>query len=107
VFGLAETGPVFGSHASWYLDEAVGIPLTNVHVVPADPRTGRPIPTLWELVESAMVTVSSPSVGVDPAAAGGDGGEGSGGLARLADGRLMTGVIASSDPNGMVYLLPS
>lgn len=97
LFGTPEAGPIFASHPSWYLDEAVGIPLTNVHVVPSDPRTGTPISTLWELVESAMVTVSGPSV-AEP---------GDGGLVRLPDGRLMTGVIASSDPNGMVYLLPS
>lgn len=97
VFGTAETGPMFASHASWYLDEAVGIPLTNMHVVPADPRTGTPLATLWEFVESAMVTVSGPSLCVASEAT----------LPWLADGRLMTGVVASSDPNGMVYLLPS
>ncbi|MHB8245592.1 MAG: class I adenylate-forming enzyme family protein [Acidimicrobiales bacterium] len=96
LFGLPETGPIFASHASWYIDEAVGIPVTNAHVVPADPRTGRPLSTLWELVESAMVTVSGPSLCVrwDDR------------TRWLGDGRLATGVIASSDPNGMIYLVP-
>ncbi|MGD0081744.1 MAG: AMP-binding protein [Acidimicrobiales bacterium] len=97
VFGLPETGPIFASHPSWYIDESVGIPVTNAHVVPADPRTGTPLSTLWELVESAMVTVAGPSlcVGADMP------------LRWLADGRLATGVVASSDPNGMIYLVPS
>jgi len=96
-FGLPETGPIFASHASWYIDESVGIPVTNAHVVPADPRTGTPLSTLWELVESAMVTVAGPAL---CAAADWP-------LRWLADGRLATGVIASSDPNGMIYLVPS
>lgn len=96
-FGLPETGPIFASHASWYIDESVGIPVTNAHVVPADPRTGTPLSTLWELVESAMVTVAGPSLCT---AADWP-------LRRLADGRLATGVVASSDPNGMIYLVPS
>lgn len=98
VFGQAETGPIFASHASWYLDEAIGIPVTNVHVVPVDPRSGAAIQTLWELVESAMVTVWSPLV-----MAGYDDGAGAD---RFRDGRFVTGVIASSDANGMIYLLP-
>ncbi len=98
VFGQAETGPIFASHASWYLDESVGIPLSNAWVVPVDPRSGNPIPTLWELVESAMVTVWSPSLFV------GYGGEAH--PERFRDGRFSTGIIASSDANGMIYLLP-
>jgi hypothetical protein len=96
-FGLPETGPIFASHASWYIDESVGIPVTNAHVVPADPRTGSPLPTLWELVESAMVTVAGPSLCASTDWP----------LRWLADGRLATGVVASSDPNGMIYLVPS
>lgn len=98
VFGLPETGPIFASHPSWYLDESVGIPISNAWVVPVDPRTANPIPTLWELVESAMVTVWSPSLTV--------GYEGGAHPERFRDGRFLTGVIASSDANGMVYLLP-
>jgi acyl-CoA synthetase (AMP-forming)/AMP-acid ligase II len=97
VWGLPECGPVFASHASWYLDESVGISVTNAHVVPADPRTGTPIQALWELVESAEVTVRTPALMCEP------------GIedipARFAGGRYRTGMLASSDPNGMVYLL--
>jgi|TARA_Y100000310_G_scaffold102141_2_gene100308 acyl-CoA synthetase (AMP-forming)/AMP-acid ligase II len=96
VFGLAETGAVFASHPQWYLDESVGIPITNAHVVPSDPRNGSPIQTLWELVESAEVTVKGPML----MCAGDDD------AAHFTDGRFRTGVIASSDANGMIYLLP-
>lgn len=96
LFGLAETGAVFASHPQWYLDESVGIPITNAHVVPSDPRNGSPIQTLWELVESAEVTVKGPML----MCAGEDN------AAHFTDGRFRTGVIASSDANGMIYLLP-
>ena len=94
VFGATETGPIFAAHPSWYLDESIGIPITNAHVVPVDPRSRRPLQTLWELVESAMVTVWSPALTVEPPED------------RIVDGRFVTGVNASSDANGMIYLLP-
>ena len=97
-FGMAETGPIFTAHPSWYIDEAIGIPMTNAHVVPVDPRSYTPVQTLWELVESAMVTVYSPMLTV-----GYDGGANAD---RFRDDRFVTGVIASSDANGMIYLLP-
>ncbi len=99
LFGMAETGLVLASHPSWYLDESVGIPVPNMHVVPADPDTGEPISTMWELVDHAMVSVWSPSL-----ALGADGAEG-GAAARGAPGRFATGVLAASDPNGMLYLV--
>lgn len=96
IWGMAETGPIFASHPSWYIDESVGIPLTNVHVVAADPRTGAPLQALWELVESAEVTVRTPGL-MYTGSAGED--------ARFVDHRFRTGMIASSDANGMIYLL--
>lgn len=98
MFGLAETGAIFVSHPQWYLDEAVGIPMTNAHVVPSDPRNGEPIQALWELVESAEVTVKGPALMC--------GYEGEDCEGRFVDGRFRTGVIASSDANGMIYILP-
>ncbi len=103
-WGLAETGAVFVSHPSWYVDESVGIPMTNAHVVPVEPRTGAAIVSLWELVESARVTVYTPALCV-----GYDQGSGPPNAARderFQEGRLVTGLIASSDANGMIYLLP-
>lgn len=61
-FGLPETGVILATHPQWYLDESIGIPITNAHVVPADSRNGSPLQTLWELVESAEVTVKGPSL---------------------------------------------
>lgn len=98
VFGLAETSAIFASHPLWYMDESVGIPMTNAHVVPADPRSGAPVQTLWELVESAEVTVQGPSL-----MCGYEGGDNE---QPFLNGRFRTGVIASSDANGMIYVLP-
>lgn len=96
-WGMAATGPVFAAHQSWYVDESVGLPMTNAHVVPSDPRSGQPIQALWELVEMAEVTVFSPSL----MAAGEEGRENG----RFIGNRFRTGMMASSDANGMVYLL--
>lgn len=96
VFGLAETGPVLASHPSWYLDESVGIPVPNMHVVPADPDTGEPVDAMWELLDRAMVSVWSPSLavgGIEP------------GPGAPLGRRFATGVLAASDPNGMLYLV--
>ena len=98
MFGLAETGTIFASHPQWYLDESVGIPMTNAHVVPSDPRNGAPIQALWELVESAEVTVKGPML-----MCGYEGGDNE---SHFVGGRFRTGVIASSDANGMIYILP-
>ena len=98
VFGLAETGAIFAAHPQWYVDESIGIPITNAHVVPADPRDSSPIQTLWELVESAEVTVKGPSLMTGYAERNDQD--------YLVDGRFRTGVIASSDANGMIYVLP-
>lgn len=98
IFGRPDTGPIFAAHPSWYIDEAIGIPMTNAHVVPVDPRSLVPVQTLWELVESARVTVFSPMLTV--------GYEGGAHEERFHDGRFVTSLIASSDANGMIYLLP-
>ncbi len=116
MFGMAETGVVLASHPSWYLDESVGIPIPNMHVVAADPDTGEPISTMWELVDHAMVTAWSPSLAVAGGAADDDsepgGGDGHFGgrnassfASRFAGRRFVTGVLAASDPNGMLYLV--
>ncbi|MCC7366282.1 MAG: acyl--CoA ligase [Dehalococcoidia bacterium] len=96
-WGTAETGPVFAAHPSWYLDESVGLPMTNAHVVPVEPRGGQPLPALWELVEMAEVTAFTPSLMT--------GYEGEDVTARFSGVCFRTGMMASSDANGMVYLL--
>ena len=96
-WGMPETGPVFASHPTWYIDESIGLPMTNAHVVPSDPRSGQAIQALWELVEMAEVTVFSPSLMVQNSA---DTPE-----ATFAGNRFRTKMMASSDANGMIYLL--
>ena len=96
MFGTAEAGPVLASHPSWHLDEAVGIPVPNMHVVPADPDTGEPVDVLWELLDRAMVSVWAPSLALGGFVPG----------PGAPDGRrFVTGVLAASDPNGMLYLV--
>jgi len=96
MFGTAETGPVLASHPSWHLDESVGIPVPNMHIVPADPDTGEPVDVLWELLDRAMVSVWSPSLALEGFVPG---------PGTPAGGRFVTGVLAASDPNGMLYLV--
>lgn len=97
VYGLPETGPVLASHPSWYLVESAGIPITNADVLPVDPRSGAKIQTLWELVEFAAVNVRSPMLATSRS---------SNGAWEPIGGMIATGVAASSDANGMIYLLP-
>src|SRR5581483_1232764 len=40
VYGRNDLGPVLGSHPTWYLDDAMGIPLPNVDTRPIDPAGG-------------------------------------------------------------------
>ncbi len=96
-FGTPETGPIIGSHPSWYIAESVGLPLPNVHMIPTDPRTKAPIGSLWELVEAALIAVWSPSVML--------GYQGEQLHTRDHAKQFLTNILAGSDPNGMLYLL--
>jgi hypothetical protein len=97
-YGTGEIMVMVASHPSWYIDEAVGIAIPNMHIVPADPDTFEPIDTLWELLDQAVISSWSPSLGTpvtDKEAA------------HFKDGRFITEAMAASDPNGMLYLLDS
>ncbi len=98
VLGSYASGPVIASHPSWYVAESAGIPLTNSDIIPVDPRSRQPLQTLWELVEYAQLTVRSPMVAPYRR-------EGEQVLRRFVDLCDM-GLAASSDPNGMIYVLP-
>ncbi len=98
VLGSYAAGPVIASHPSWYVAESAGIPLTNSDVIPVDPRSKQPLQTLWELVEYARVTVRSPMVAPYRR-------EGEQVIRNFVDLCDM-GLSASSDPNGMIYVLP-
>ncbi|MDA8057451.1 MAG: AMP-binding protein [Actinomycetota bacterium] len=96
LFGMGEIGPVLAAHPSWFLDEPAGIPVPNMHVLPADPDTGEPIDVMWELLDHAMVSAWSPALALSgfPPGPGAPAGR-----------RFATGVLAASDPNGMLYLV--
>lgn len=96
-FGNQQAGPVLSSHPSWYLDAAVGMPLTNVDVWPLNPTDGNPLQVPWETVEYGEVGVKSPMIGVgyeDAAAT----------QAHMRDGWLRTRIVATMDPNGLFYI---
>lgn len=101
-FGLTETGPILASHPSWYVDESVGIPVTNVEVQPANPRTGEPLDTNWELLDYATMVIRAPQLmaGYEGAAA-----QDEHLASRLQDGWFKTWALASFDANGMMYLV--
>ncbi|NNN21114.1 MAG: hypothetical protein HKL80_03825 [Acidimicrobiales bacterium] len=96
LLGSPVTFAMLGAHPSWYLDEAAGIALPNMHVTPADPDNGEPITTLWELIDEAMISAWAPSLAPSLEGEAVD---------RLSGKRYLTGVLAASDPNGMLYVL--
>lgn len=104
MFGMAETGPILASHPSWYVDESVGIPVTNVEVQPANPQTGEALDTNWELLDYATMVIRAPQLmaGYEGAAA-----QEQRLARRLADGWFQTWALASFDANGMMYLVES
>jgi acyl-CoA synthetase (AMP-forming)/AMP-acid ligase II len=96
-FGSAEAGPVFSSHPTWYLDTAVGIPVTNVDVWPLNPANGNPLEVPWETIEYGEVGVKSPMTAVDyhlPEEKEN----------RVKGGWLRTKIITTMDPNGLFYI---
>ena len=96
-FGSAEAGPVFSSHPTWYLDTAVGIPVTNVDVWPLNPANGNPLEVPWETIEYGEVGVKSPMTAADyhsPEEKEN----------RVKGGWLRTKIVATMDPNGLFYI---
>jgi acyl-CoA synthetase (AMP-forming)/AMP-acid ligase II len=98
VYGREDTGPVLASHPEWYLEEAVGIPVTNVDVWPLNPATGNPLQVPWEAIEHGEIGVKSPMAVVEyqrPEDV----------QKRIRDGWLRTRLVATMDPSGFFYLL--
>jgi acyl-CoA synthetase (AMP-forming)/AMP-acid ligase II len=96
-YGSAESGAVFSSHPTWYLDDAVGIPITNVDVWPLNPTSGKPLEVPWEAIEYGEVGVKSPMVGVKfepPEEID----------RRMQEGWLRTKMVTTMDPNGLFYI---
>ncbi|MFQ5849793.1 MAG: AMP-binding protein [Candidatus Binatia bacterium] len=96
-YGSAESGAVLSSHPTWYLDAAVGIPLTNVDVWPLDPSNGNPLEVPWETIEYAEIGVKSPMTAADyqtPEKR----------EKYIRGGWSRTWIVATMDPNGLFYL---
>lgn len=96
-FGSAEAGPVFSSHPTWFLDTAVGIPVTNVDVWPLNPANGNPLEVPWEAIEYGEVGVKSPMTAVDYQSAEEK-------EQRVKGGWLRTKIVTTMDPNGLFYI---
>jgi acyl-CoA synthetase (AMP-forming)/AMP-acid ligase II len=96
-FGSAEAGPVFSSHPTWFLDNAVGIPVTNVDAWPLNPATGNPLEVPWEAIEYGEVGVKSPMTAADYHAPEEK-------EKRVKGGWLRTKIVATMDPNGLFYI---
>jgi acyl-CoA synthetase (AMP-forming)/AMP-acid ligase II len=96
-FGSAEAGPVFSSHPTWFLDNAVGIPVTNVDVWPLNPANGNPLEVPWETIEYGEVGVKSPMTAADY-----DSPEEK--EKRVKGGWLRTKIVTTMDPNGLFYI---
>ena len=96
-YGAAELGPVFSSHPTWYLDAAVGMPITNVDVWPLNPENGNPLEVPWETVEYGEVGVKSPMTAVGYQTAEDQ-------ERYVHGGWVRTKVIATMDPNGLYYI---
>ena len=90
VLGRSDLGPLIASHPTWFLDDAVGIPLPNVDTRPLNPSDGTPLNIGWDAVESAELGVKSAH-----APAGGT---------LVAENWIRTGLIAEIDPTGSYFL---
>jgi hypothetical protein len=91
LLGRNDLGPVLGSHPTWFLDDAAGIPLPNVDTRPLNPATGVTLSIGWDAVEQAEIGVKSalaPSGGT------------------VVNEWLRTGWSAELDPTGLYFLRP-
>jgi len=96
-FGSAEAGPIFSSHPTWFLDTAVGIPVTNVDVWPLNPANGNPLEVPWETIEYGEVGVKSPMTAADYHSPEEK-------EKRVKGGWLRTKIVTTMDPNGLFYI---
>jgi hypothetical protein len=90
VLGRSDLGPLIASHPTWFLEDAVGIPLPNVDTRPLNPANGEPLNIGWDAVESAELGVKSAH-----APAGGT---------LVAENWIRTGIRAEIDPTGLYFL---
>jgi acyl-CoA synthetase (AMP-forming)/AMP-acid ligase II len=98
LYGLPETGPAAATHPDWYyLDAAVGIPITNADLRFMDPESLDWVVVPWDMIRDAQVAVKGPQVmlGYDQPEAT---------ERYLREKWYLTDTIASMDSNGMFYL---
>jgi acyl-CoA synthetase (AMP-forming)/AMP-acid ligase II len=62
VYGYPECGPIAASHASWYLDDSVGIPMVGVDLLALNPETGQPSLLPWPVLSYAGIGAKTQSV---------------------------------------------
>lgn len=99
VFGFPEAGPVLASHPTWYLNDALGIPVSNVDLWPINPKTGNPLLVPWEAIEYAEVGIKSPMMAVQFLSSETK-------EAEVRDGWLRSHLVVTMDPNGLFYPRP-
>lgn len=99
VFGFPEAGPVLACHPTWYLNDAMGIPVSNVDVWPLHPETANPLLVPWEAIEYAEMGIKSPmtTVGFHSAEEK---------QAEVREGWLRSHAVVNMDPNGLFYPRP-
>ncbi len=98
LYGHPATGVIAAAHPSWYLEEAIGIPMTGVDLVAVEPESRRAVDTPWELLAYAGIGAKTRAAAVN--FVGGD----RAGL--IEEGLFYTGDLGLVDANGMLYLLP-
>jgi hypothetical protein len=96
VFGAPATGLIAASAPAWQLDEAIGIPVTDVDMIPVDPKSRTVAAGPWVLLDHAGVAVRTPALapGIEGDAPG-----------AMVEDAYYTGAVGRIDANGMLYLL--
>lgn len=90
MLGRNDLGPLIASHPSWFLEDAVGIPLPNVDTRPLHPIDASPLNIGWDAVESAGLGIKSAHA---PA-----------GCTLVAENWIRTDLHAEIDPTGLYFL---
>ncbi|HLF41221.1 MAG TPA: hypothetical protein VI854_07080 [Acidimicrobiia bacterium] len=87
--GRNDLGPYIGSHPTWALDDAAGIPMPNVDLKPLNPADGSELTIGWDAIEEGEIGVKSVC-----APAGGE----------LTATWLRTRMTGFVDPTGLYFL---
>lgn len=98
VLGRPETGPAAATHPDWYyLDTAVGIPMTNAELRPVDPESLNWVVVPWDMVREAQIAINGAQmmVAYDQEEVT---------KRYVRDRWFITDLLASMDGNGLFYL---